>query len=363
MAGADTPSSWSLRELSFQVGCTSQSAMCVFKDILFFTSATGIYATDLITLNRISEPIDKVFNGRSATLDGRGGFSGGGGVGGNSNAYVSLAADSLAVYNNKLFCIVNTVGLTGRQHMEDAGVSQAALNSPLVKLEQNMSVVYVYDLLQKVWTEFDFQLLLPSNLNSIDPALGPETWRVQPGKMYVVPQSLGDAAPAQFINEGIYFWWQYGNSSFINKIIHYSESTHVRDLALETSPWLHSLYLPYTDPDGNYTTRIRTKALDFDLPNQLKRCPVVSIGLNSGESHNTAAVNASISCNYIIDDVTVASTTVPINSIHTRATKIRGPGFFRKVTIELVDTSAGYFEIINIIPSVRAKRKLTETRT
>jgi hypothetical protein len=360
MAGALSPSSWSLRELSFQIGCTAERAMCVYKDVLFFTSQSGVYATDLITLNRISDPIDKAFNGRPAT--GSIFNSGGGGIGSASNAYVSIAADSMAIYNNKLFCIVVANGLNAIQHMEDAGISQATLNSTLVKLEQNIPVIYVYDLIQKVWTEFDFQLTLPVNLNPIDPALGPETWRIQPDIMYVVPASLGTTG-GQFLNEGIYFKWSNGASTFVNKLIHYSENTHVRDLALEASPYMHNRYLPYTDPSGNYSTIVRTKNLDFDMPNQLKRCPIVSIGLNSGEVHNTQAVNTSINCNYYIDDILTASTTAPINSVQNKATKIRGPGFFRKVQIELVDTSNGYLEILNIIPSVRAKRKLTETRT
>lgn len=354
MAGAATPSNWVLRELAFGLGCVNEQAMAVYRDVLFFSSFTGIYATDLTTLTKVSEPIDKVFNGRASQI-----------AGGASTIPVTWGTacpDQIVVYNNKLYCIVNVFGLAGRQHMEDNGVSNAALNSVTAQLEPKWSTTYVYDLVLKTWTELVYNTSFNIDLSPLDATLGVEVWKRNPQSMYVVPNSYKNTTG--YINEGIYHQhiWNIGGGSPA-RLMHYSENTHVRDVVLETAPYIHAQYLPYTDPDGNFETKVKTTVLDFGLPNQLKRCPLVSLGLNSGESHNTASVNTSINCNYYVDDAIVASTTAPTNSVQSKQSKIRGPGWFRKLQIELVDTSAGYWELLNIVPSVRAKRKLSEART
>lgn len=65
--GAD-PTTWQLRRINNYVGCTSRHSLVEYQNWIYFCGVKGIYRTDGITVEKISQALDySVFDGRSAT--------------------------------------------------------------------------------------------------------------------------------------------------------------------------------------------------------------------------------------------------------------------------------------------------------
>lgn len=113
----------------------------------------------------------------------------------------------------------------------------------------------------------------------------------------------------------------------------------------------------YTDTVGlSYPTIARTKSTNIDLPSQWKRCTRFSVRARkpSGGTNLTGLYN--------VNGVDGSTFNIPIDSTM-KQTRVKGPGWFRELAIEVSDTSSNYLEIEDFVVSVKKKSDLSEVAT
>lgn len=83
------PSSWTLKQLPFNIGVPNEDCAVVYNDLLYLLSYDGVYRTDLTQMEEISKPIAPLFAKRRYAS-----FYG----------VSSKYQDTMAYYNGRLFC-------------------------------------------------------------------------------------------------------------------------------------------------------------------------------------------------------------------------------------------------------------------
>jgi hypothetical protein len=218
--------------------------------------------------------------------------------------YNAPIVDSLGYYNNRVICQVKT----------------SAFTPPLFR-------IFIFNIITSGWTEW-----IPSTENTLGYNFNPIT------NFLNVPQGWQPAA-IEYTTEKLYM----AGADAGGRIYGYNE------VPLDPNP------LIWTDDDAtSYLTRMRTKEMDMDESFRWKRSPYGSVRIKSASGGVTGK--------YTVNDV--AGANFPITSDATeKQTKFKGPGFFRKLELEIADTSPNNLEIHEIELSVKEKPVLTDTRT
>jgi hypothetical protein len=105
-----------------------------------------------------------------------------------------------------------------------------------------------------------------------------------------------------------------------------------------------------------FTSIFRTKDVDLGLPSEYKRSPSYTI------RHKESTVNP-LTSKLTVNGNDLPTVNVPNVTTVSKQSRMKGPGYFRKVSVELTDPAAQYTEIEAITLSVKKKTGLTETQT
>jgi hypothetical protein len=86
------PSSWTVKQLPFNVGVPNENCAVVYNDLLYLLSYDGVYRTDLTQIEEISKPIAPIFLKRRKAVFG----------------FFQKYNDGMAYYNGRIICSIIT---------------------------------------------------------------------------------------------------------------------------------------------------------------------------------------------------------------------------------------------------------------
>lgn len=151
------PAEWSFRSVIDGLGANNYGAVCLGDELIYFIDSTGIYRTDLVSNEKISEPLDMVFKNRLSSQDGwiaRMGYPGR--FMDNLDVAQTIqetrnARDLVVYYKHKLYCRI-VVGWSVIPSTPDPASA-----------ETYSRVVYkyrwfVFNTLNSTWTEYKFNI-------------------------------------------------------------------------------------------------------------------------------------------------------------------------------------------------------------
>lgn len=211
----------------------------------------------------------------------------------------SLAWDLITYWNNRIICNI--------------------------RLDNNSSFkCMVYNILNKTWTEW-----LPS-LPTI--LAGPPPYSPIIDSL---PIFFGDANLNPDTNkEGLYFITADANG----KIYFFDDQDPVYQDEVNTA----------------YLSRMKTKKIDNGESSSWKRAPVVlTRELNAG---------AGVQGRYYVNDSAGALFPIPTGA-GLKEIKLKGPGFYRTVELEITDTTTNYFEIDDVVFRTKLKEVVSDAST
>lgn len=184
--------------------------------------------------------------------------------------------------------------------------------------------MFVYNINNKTWTEW--LPALPTALAG-PPAFSP----VRTAFSLVGGQAL---SATDYNPEGLYFTTWDANG----KIYFFDDETIV-----------------YTDEVGtNYQSKIRTNKIDVGDSAKWKRAPI-ALSRVRGPS-------GTVQGRYYVNDVAGALFNIPANGV-LKEVKMKGPGYFRIIEVEISDTAAQDLQIDDIVLRTKSKISLTDAKT
>lgn len=185
----------------------------------------------------------------------------------------------------------------------------------------NVFRCFVYNILNKTWTEW--LPALPTALAG-PPAYSPiaDSLPVYYGKAVI---------SGNYNKEGLYLI----TTDLNGKIYFFDDEVPVYQDEVNT----------------NYLSKIRTNKIDNGVSSGWKRIPVIYTRIMSA--------SVGVQGRYYVNDVAGILFNIPTDVV-LKEIKMKGPGFFRIVELEITDTSANYLEIDEIVLRTKIKTEMTD---
>jgi hypothetical protein len=288
------PSSWILKFLPFYMGVRNQDCYYVYNDLLYFLSSEGFFRTDLSQLEELSKPIAPVLQARWEAYDIV------------TSTYLKYT-DAIGYWRGRFIISCRTAGKLG------GGIPTHRM--------------FMYNIRNGAWSE-----IIPNISNESSLPWTPAT--------SFLPVFIGKRlnSSVQYFKEGLYTI--FGDSA--GRICIFDDEDPVY----------------YDGPSNatNFTTTMRTRDIDGDLPSEYKRSHRVAIRYRKT---SVSTINTKLNVNGVDKSV------IPINSnsILSKDVRIKGPGYFRKFNLEVSDNSDQLVEIEGITVALKKKNELTESST
>jgi hypothetical protein len=187
--------------------------------------------------------------------------------------------------------------------------------------------MFMYNIRNGAWSE-----IIPNISNSDSLPFSPST------SFMSVFMGRRAASVSEYVKEGLYMLT--GDSS--GRLFCFDDEDPV--------------YYDGTSNATNFITTMRTKDIDADLPSEQKRSPRVAFRYRKT---NTTTVNTKMNVNGTDQAVVPVSS----NSTASKQVRLKGPGYFRKFSLEISDTSDQYVEIEGVTVTIKRKNELSETTT
>jgi len=294
------PASWVMKFLPFYMGVQNQDCYYVYNDLIYFLSSEGLFRTDLTQLEELSKPIAPVFQRRWEAYQLE-----------SSTYHRRKYADALGFWRGRFFLSMRTVG-----HSSNFGGG-----IPTHK-------IYMYNVRNGAWSE-----IVPNISNS-------ESLPFTPFASFY-SNYIGRKTPpaANYNKEGLYI--SLGEPT--GRIYFFDDEDPV--------------YYDGISNATSFTSVLKTKEIDADLPSEYKRSHTVSI-----RTKKTPVATVGTSTKLNVNGTDLASTPIQPSTIP-KQIRIKGPGYFRTFNLELTDPSDQYLEIEGITVNVKRKQELPETAT